>query len=341
MGSGMRVAWIHTFPDHMPHSGVFMHELRPYVEATGIRVDMIGVGDLYSPRRMWETIKKLKRDVKSHDIIHAQYGSGCSFVSAFVNLPKICTFRGSDWYGARGDFPLSVRIRGIAGGVLSRLSLHRYDEVVVVSRRMRRDVRHTAISREVSVIPSGIDLNRFRPIDRNLARARLGVPDDNRPWILFASARQNKPVKRFGLAQAAFAVCSDTIPEAQFKVVSGMTREQVALMMNAGDVLLLTSVHEGWPNVIKEALACNTPFVSTDVSDLAEIAAMTTTCRVEDDDPVSLGRALVDVIRANRTESLRELIEPMNMEATAERLASLYRRVLNDRLGLDDMSELR
>ena len=38
--------------------------------------------------------------------------------------------------------------------------------------------------------------------------------------------------------------------------------------MNACDVALLTSIHEGSPQFIKEALACNRPIVSTDVGDV-------------------------------------------------------------------------
>ena len=41
-------------------------------------------------------------------------------------------------------------------------------------------------------------------------------------------------------------------------------------MLNAADVLLLTSFTEGSPQIIKEALACNCPVVSVDVGDVRE-----------------------------------------------------------------------
>src|SRR5207253_3876490 len=48
------------------------------------------------------------------------------------------------------------------------------------------------------------------------------------------------------------------------------TREQVRLMLNAADCLLVTSLHEGSPNIVKEAMACNLPVVSVPCGDVIE-----------------------------------------------------------------------
>ncbi len=62
--------------------------------------------------------------------------------------------------------------------------------------------------------------------------------------------------------------------------------------MNSVDVLILTSVYEGWPNVVKEMLAMDKPFVRTKVSDLEAIASQTNSCFVCEDYPQELSKSL-------------------------------------------------
>src|SRR5262249_29620005 len=148
-----------------------------------------------------------------------------------------------------------------------------FDQVIVMSQRMRNDLRRAhRRANGVTVLPDGIDLEKFTPVDRNEARRRLGFAGDTRPWVLFASLRSNNPVKRHDLALAAVRRASIRRSDLVLKTLSGRPHHEVPLWMNAANVLLLTSTREGWPNVVKEALACNVPFVATDVSDLARIA---------------------------------------------------------------------
>jgi glycosyltransferase involved in cell wall biosynthesis len=51
-----------------------------------------------------------------------------------------------------------------------------------------------------------------------------------------------------------------------------LTHRELALRFNAADITVLTSHSEGIPNVLLESIACETPFVATDVGGIAEIA---------------------------------------------------------------------
>jgi len=62
-----------------------------------------------------------------------------------------------------------------------------------------------------------------------------------------------------------------------------ISSDDVIAYINAADVLVLVSLKEGSPNVIKEAMACNCPIVSTDVGDVRWVFG-------ETDDPVFSGK---------------------------------------------------
>ncbi len=178
------------------------------------------------------------------------------------------------------------------------------------------------------MLPAGVDLEQFRPIDRAEARRRLGEPGNRAPWVLFSSAAgQRNPVKRARLARAAFDVVRDHYPDAELKLLVDRPHEKVPLWINACNVVLLTSTREGWPNIIKESLACNVPFVSTDVSDLAAIAAVEPRCTVAEATPEALSRGLLAALRSDETSDLRRHVLAMEVGVIANRLKSLYERI--------------
>ena len=72
-----------------------------------------------------------------------------------------------------------------------------------------------------------------------------------------------------GCKAAAFAECERLGLEPYVKFVGH--RRDVPEIVASSDVLLMTSVNEGFPNVVLEAMACGTPAVSTDYSDVRRI----------------------------------------------------------------------
>lgn len=67
--------------------------------------------------------------------------------------------------------------------------------------------------------------------------------------------------------------CSPQYPDERMKriLAGAVAPDQVSLYLNAADVLALCSVKEGSPTVVKEALACGLPVVSTDVGDVRDV----------------------------------------------------------------------
>jgi teichuronic acid biosynthesis glycosyltransferase TuaC len=319
---------VHSFPREVELGGIWMYGLARELEQRGVEVRFVHTGALRSPGAFGRAVARLREEVRGCDVVHAQYGSGCGWVASRLPGPRVVTLRGSDWYPLTGG-SLSGRLHGLAAHLLTRGALPRYDAVMAVSGRMRDEVqRRTGIS-NVEVVPSAIDLDEFRPMERARARAALGEPDDGAPWVLFSSVLTDHAVKRGPLAREAVERLRRRLPGVRLKVMTGVPRALVPVFVNACDAVLLTSEHEGWPNIVKEGLACNVPFVSTDVSNLREIADVEPTCFVADADPGLLADALERTLAQPRPDDLRRHVAGMSVARTAERVMGLYSRLLD------------
>src|SRR5207237_628154 len=136
---------------------------------------------------------------------------------------------------------------------------------IVKSQALQAALPRSLDPGRIWLLPSGIDLARFRPLDRGACRVKLGW-DTARRHVVFPAAPE-RAEKRFWLAEAAVAELKRT--DVELHALDGVSHEDVPTWLNAADVVLLTSTHEGSPNVVKEALACNVPVVSVDVGDVA------------------------------------------------------------------------
>ena len=120
------------------------------------------------------------------------------------------------------------------------------------------------------VLPNGVDTSWFRPLPRDLCRANLGWDTESKIVLFNVSRNEDQFRKNPKLAHATIHLVSRSIPNASLIMLSNANREQVRLMLNAADCLLVTSLHEGSPNIVKEAMACNLPVVTVPCGDTSE-----------------------------------------------------------------------
>jgi glycosyltransferase involved in cell wall biosynthesis len=179
------------------------------------------------------------------------------------------------------------------------------------------------------VIPNGVDLNRFRPLDKESCRKELNL-DNNERIILFIAGR-NRPEKRLILATEASRLVNEN--NLRFIHLYDTPNEQVPLYINSADVLLLTSSREGSVNVVKEAMACNCPVVSTDVGDVKLVFGDLEGCFLTSSDPEDIATGIKKALNfGKRTSGRKRLIElGLDADSVAGQLIALYRQVMNQK----------
>src|SRR5262249_41791700 len=128
------------------------------------------------------------------------------------------------------------------------------------------------------------------------------------------------------LARETMMFASSLDPHITLKVMSRNTRDEVRLMLNAADCLLVTSVHEGSPNVVKEAMACNLPVVSVKCGDVAERLRAVRPSAICDYDARKLAEALFQIVSTRARSNGRDELKSQGLTASvvAERLTQLY-----------------
>ena len=185
------------------------------------------------------------------------------------------------------------------------------------------------IKPKIYVIPNGVNLDRFFPIEKDVARRELGVSKDE-ILVLFVSDPA-RPEKNYPLAERAVQLQGNE--KVQLQAVYGEPQEKINLWMNAADLLVLTSFHEGSPNVVKEAMACNCPVVSTDVGDVKEVFGKTEGYFISGYEPEEFANQILKAIHYNRKHGRtngRERILELGLDEgrIAKRILAVYKQVL-------------
>lgn len=177
------------------------------------------------------------------DVVHAHYGLTVWPGLAARTRARLVTLHGTDLAHPRAR---PVTLAGL------RLN----DLVGVVSEPLEAAVPRWAARRPPAVLPCGVDIGRFRRLDRAEARRQLGL-DPEGPYLLFPSDPA-RPEKRFDRARA---VAGDT----PLLSLTGVDPELVPVWVNAANAVLIPSEREGFGLAALEALACDVPVLATPV----------------------------------------------------------------------------
>jgi glycosyltransferase involved in cell wall biosynthesis len=271
-------------------------------------------------------LRRWRAEGFAFDVIDAQFfypdGPAAARLAAEFGVPCSIKARGADihyWGRVPGCRPQILRAAAAAQGMLA------------VAQSLRRDMVAMGMDGgRIAVHYTGVDLERFRPLDRAAAKARLGIAG---PLVVSLGAlipRKGHDIVIEALAEipgATLLVAGEGPERARLaalararglegrvRLLGGVPHAELPALLSAADVMALASESEGLANAWIEALACGTPVVTPEVDGAAEAL-----------DRPAAGRLLQQRTPAAFAEAIRAILAnpptPAAVRAGAERFA--------------------
>jgi glycosyltransferase involved in cell wall biosynthesis len=278
------------FGDYASFSKVPRNEVRYGIEVAHPRYVVIPkVGMTAAPWLMAQACKaeigRIIDEGYDFDAIDAHYfypdGVAAVMLGKYFNKPVVVTARGTD-------------INLIPQYTLPRKQLMWAAEhaagMITVCNALRDEMIGLGISGErIVALRNGVDLQRFVPMDRQAARAKLGIDgftlvsvgvlDPRKAHDLTIGALPMLPgvkllIAGIGPERGKLEALAQRLGVADRVTFLGpVAQTELKEYYNAADAMVLASSREGWANVLLESMACGTPVVASNVWGTPEVVA--------------------------------------------------------------------
>ena len=292
-----------------------------------ISVDIIhvkGNGNPFCYIKNWLIVRKVLKN-GNYNIVHAQWAqSALSAIPLFI--PLVVTYRGDDLEGIinnKGKHGIASYILRFLSKSVSLFSDHN----IIVSSHFKSKL--WSKNTPLTVIPSGIDFSMIPKINKKESRIKWNYPLDK--TIVIFPNKKSVYRKRFDLVER----CIQLLPEEYkdkiiLKVAYGFDRTEIMEQMIASDFLIFASMHEGSPNIIKEAIACNLPIISVDVADVKSRISHIPGCfLVNSYDPQDLSNALLNALKYDYSHySSIDYIKNLDENILVTKLIDIYKSLI-------------
>jgi len=305
-------------------SGNSYSGISPVVKNQGDSLELAGININYftinnkGVKGYLKAIKELRKHLKhqNYDIIHAHY-SLSGFVAALAKTkPLVVSLMGSDvkakkWY----------RI------IIYMFYRFFWDKCIVKTLDMKKSLGF----KNIIIVPNGVDTKKFKPEIKEEAQQLLGW-NQSKIHLLFA-ANPNRPEKNYNLTESAYQKIKTENTELHY--LENIDNKDMPVYYNASDVVVLSSLWEGSPNAIKEAMACSRPIVSTNVGDVEWLFGNESGQFIADFDENEFAHKLISALefseRHPKTKGKERIIAlEIDSESITNRIISIYKAVLNE-----------
>lgn len=293
-------------------------------------------------------IAKLIGEGFDFDLIDAHYyypdGVAAGLLAHWFGKPFVVTARGTD-LNVLPQFAIPRR--------LIQWTARRAAASIGVSKALIQVLAGlNAPTERLIALRNGVDLQRFRLLDKAECRRALGLPASARIVLTVGHLVELKGndiaidaitrLRQQGI-NAILAIVGDGEERGRLQAqaaargiaesvrfAGAVTNAELAPWYAAADCLVLASSREGWPNVLLESMACGTPVVATRLASTPEIVRESVAGELfEPRDAETLAIA-VDKVLQRRTDqrALRTYAEQFGWDATSRAQVELFASVL-------------
>lgn len=299
----------------------FIKEQGESLKGEGVEVDyfpVVGKG-LWGYVKAGFSLRKLLKN-KKYDLIHAHftYCGYAALIGAGISIPVVLSLMGSDAngeYSGKNKVVLSSRISSFLTWLIQPFVK------AIISKSLNIEAS-VYLKHKSFLVPNGVNMEKFKP---QLLNSSCSIKN-GKAKVLFLGSK-TKRGKNFPLVQAAIEHLG--WEDVELVCPYPVSHNDVPAWLNEANVLVFPSFMEGSPNVIKEAMACNCPIVSTDVGDVSWVIGKTTGCYIASFDPNDFAKKIEEAIHFSRaygrtTGRQRMMDLGLDMDTVARRIKEVY-----------------
>lgn len=300
-----------------PYFGIFVKEQIEAIELNGdVNYSLYYIKGYKSK---WEYIKSIfiinyKILKEKPDLIHVHYGLSGLFLlfNPWIKRKTFITLHGGDINSAQGN---NIQI------ALTKKIIKSVHSIYVMNENMKKTAK--GFNKNCKVLKCGVNTDFFSCKTKEKQKDK---------YLLVFPSNKERAVKNFSLFEKIFEEIKKEFANIEYQEIKDMTRTQVRDMFCRANCLVMTSISEGSPQVIKEAMACDLPIVSVDVGDVKEVLHEVEGSYVAQTYTVNELRALVlKILRATEKRmNGRDTLKALNLDNSqiAEKIVFDYRKCM-------------
>jgi len=324
-----------------PFYGIFIKEQVESLRKEGVFIDVFFINGRENRLNYFTSITGLFKKLRSnhYDIIHAHH-TYCIYPLSLIRMLikakslLVLTFHEGEVHKPRKSIPRDADIikKFVYLKWLKKVALGQVDLVITVEKKLLEelDFRSKAV-----VLPCGVDLDLFQPKDKAWCRRKLTLPIDKK-IIFFPASPDRKTDKGFDIVKKALKF----IPRNDISLITGgdISHKDMPYYMCAADVVVQPSSFEASPMVIKEAMACNVPMVSTDVGDVKKVIGDSEGCYICERNSQDVAEKIEKALEFNaRTKGRNRILAlGLGLHQVSRKILEIYEELVKTPQGEKD-----